>query len=138
MLEVRATWESAAGHEASRLARLIRRRRPGALTSSAVRRVAFTVVDPDARVRAIALDPSLRETEADSVDLSQAQPPPSCHRKVGGRWSRCSDWAIPAEALIEPSSASGFAVGSSATAVRPPNSTLPTRAAWPGQHSASR
>ena len=104
VLEVRATWEPAAGREGSRLARLIRRRRPGAVTSSAVRRVAFTVVDPEARVGAIGLDGSGRETEVDSVDLSRSR----SHRPVAtGRSPAAgpgrSAWGVPAEALIEPS-----------------------------------
>ena len=73
VLEVRASWEPVAVREGSRLVRLIRRRRPGAVTSSAVRRVAFTVVDPEARVGAIGLDGPVRETEVDSVDLSRSR-----------------------------------------------------------------
>jgi hypothetical protein len=104
VLEVRATWEPTAGHEGSRLARLIRRRKPGWVTSSAVRRVAFTVVDPAARVSAIGHDGSGRDTEVDSVDLSR----PRSHRPVATGRSPAfapgsSAWGVPAEALIEPS-----------------------------------
>ncbi len=104
VLEVRATWEPVAGREGSRLARLIRRRRPGAVTNSAVRRVAFTVVDPEARVPAIGLAGSPREIEVDSVDLSRAR----SHRPVAtGRSPAAgpgrSEWGLPADALIEPS-----------------------------------
>ena len=69
-----------------------------------MRRVAFTVVDPDARVPAIGLEGSARETEVDSVDLSR----PRSHRPVAtGRSPAAgpgrSAWGVPAEALIEPS-----------------------------------
>ena len=104
VLEVSAVWEPAAGHEGSRLARLIRRRKPGAVTSSAVRRVAFTVVDPAAKVGAIGRDGAGREKEVDSVDLSR----PRSHRPVATGRSPAfapgsSAWGVPAEALIEPS-----------------------------------
>jgi hypothetical protein len=104
VLEVRATWVSAAGREGLLLSRLIRRRRTGAVTSSAVRRIAITVVDPEAKVGTIGLDASARETEVDSVDLSRAR----SHRPVAtGRSAAAgtgrSEWGIPAEALIEPS-----------------------------------
>ncbi len=104
LLEIRSTWEPATSRDGGRLARLIRRRRPSAVASSAVRRVAITVVDPEARVGAIALDGSARETEIDSVDLSRAR----SHRPVAtGRSPLAgpgrSEWRIPAAALIEPS-----------------------------------
>jgi hypothetical protein len=104
VLEVRAAWESAAGRELGLVSRLIRRRKPGAVTSSAVRRVAITVIDPEARVGAIGHDVSARETEVDSVDLSRAR----SHRPVAtGRSTAAGagrlEWGIPAEALIEPS-----------------------------------
>jgi hypothetical protein len=104
VLEVSATWEPTAGHEGSRLARLIRRRKPGSVARSAVRRVAFTVVDPAARALAIGRDGSGREKEVDSVDLSR----PRSHRPVATGRSpvfapASSAWGVPAEALIEPS-----------------------------------
>jgi hypothetical protein len=104
LLEIRSTWEPATARDGSRLARLIRRRRTSAVASSAVRRVAITVVDPEARVGAIALEGSTRETEVDSVDLSRAR----SHRPVAtGRSPLAgpgrSEWGIPAAALIEPS-----------------------------------
>ena len=85
MLEVAATWEPAAGHDGSRLARLIRRRRPGAVTSSAVRRVAFTVVDPEARVGAIGLD-GFRPRDGGRFgrSVAAAQPPAGRDRTVTG------------------------------------------------------
>ena len=104
VLEVSAAWVPAAGHEGSRLARLIRRRMPGSVTSSAVRRVSFTVVDPATKVGAIGRDGSGREKEVDSVDLSR----PRSHRPVAtGRTpafaAGSTAWGVPAEALIEPS-----------------------------------
>ena len=50
VLEVRASWEPTGSREGSRLGRLIRRRKPAAVTSSAVRRVVFTVIDPAAEL----------------------------------------------------------------------------------------
>ena len=99
-----APWEPAAGREGSVLARLIRRRKPGSVTTSSMRRVAITVVDPAARVSAIAPGGSGRETEVDSVDLSR----PRSHRPVATGRSPAflhgsTAWAVPAEALIEPS-----------------------------------
>jgi hypothetical protein len=104
ILEVRATWEPAAGRDSSRLARLIRRRRSGAVVSTAVRRVALMVVDPEAKVGTLGIDGPPRETEVDSVDLSR----PRSHRLVAtGRSPAAgpgrSQWGIPVEALIEPS-----------------------------------
>ena len=101
---MRATWEPVATREGRLVSRLIRRRRAGAVTSTAVRRIAITVVDPEARVGTIGLDVSAHETEVDSVDLSRAR----SHRPVAtGRSTAAgtgrSEWGIPAEALIEPS-----------------------------------
>src|SRR5262249_44966210 len=45
VLEIHASWEPA-GRDGSRLGRLIRRRKPAAVTNAAVRRVAVTVLDP--------------------------------------------------------------------------------------------
>ena len=104
VLEIRSTWEPATARDAGRLARLIRRRRPSAVATSAVRRVAFTVVDPEARVGGIALEGSTRDTEVDSVDLSRSR----SHRPIAtGRAPLAgpgrAEWGVPAEALIEPS-----------------------------------
>ena len=66
-----------------RLARLIRRRRPGAVATSAVRRVAFTVVDPDARVGGIgARRLYTRYRGGFGRSVAVAQPPPDGHRAV--------------------------------------------------------
>ncbi len=139
VLEVRATWESAAGHEGSRLARLIRRRRPGAVTSSAVRRVAFTVVDPDARVGAISLDASrARPKLIQSIFLDHAATDRSPLDGQPLREQDARSGRYPPKHSSSPHGVSAFGAGSSATAVRPPNSTLPTPAAWHGQPSASR
>ena len=56
VLEVRASWEPAGSRDGLRLGRLIRRRKPAAVTSSSVRRVVFTVIDPLARQAAIGRD----------------------------------------------------------------------------------
>ena len=100
-----------AGHMGARgrprwtaLARLIRRRRPGAVANSAVRRLAFTVVDAEARVPAISLGGSAREIEVDSVDLSRARSrrPVATGRSPAAGPTRL-EWGVPTEALIEPS-----------------------------------
>ncbi len=104
VLEVRASWEPTVGREESRLARLIRRHKPGLALNSAVRRVAFTVVDPAATLGGIGAAGLGRDTEVDSVDLSR----PRSHRPVAtGRSSAfaagTAEWGVPGEALIEPS-----------------------------------
>ncbi len=104
VLEIRSTWEPATARDGGRLARLIRRRRPSAVATSAVRRVAFTVVDSEVRVGGIALEGSTRDTEVDSVDLSRSR----SHRPIAiGRAPLAgpgrAEWPVPAEALIEPS-----------------------------------
>ena len=104
VLEVRANWEPTAGREESRLARLIRRHKPGMALNSAVRRVAFTVVDPAATLGGIGAAGLGRDTEVDSVDLSRLR----SHRPVAtGRSSAfapgSAEWGVPGEALIEPS-----------------------------------
>src|SRR5262249_39755454 len=96
VLEVSASWEPAAAREGSVLARLLRRRKPGSVSNSAVRRVAFTVVDPAARVGTIMRDGSRRGTEVDSVDLSRSR----SHRPVAtGRSLAIAPgsmaWAVP-------------------------------------------
>ena len=104
VLEVRANWEPTVGREESRLARLIRRHKPGMALNSAVRRVAFTVVDPAATLGGIGAAGLGRDTEVDSVDLSRLR----SHRPVAtGRSSAfapgSAEWGVPGEALIEPS-----------------------------------
>lgn len=99
VLEIRSMWEPATARDGSRLARLIRRRRPSAVATSAVRRVAFTVVDPEARVGGIAVEGSTRDTEVDSVDLSRSR----SHRPIAtGRAPLAgpgrAEWPVPAEA----------------------------------------
>ena len=74
------------------------------MTNSAVRRVAFTVVDPGGEGAGDRTRRLPRETEVDSVDLPRAR----SHRPVAtGRSPAAgpgrSEWGIPAEALIEPS-----------------------------------
>ena len=74
------------------------------MAGSAVRRVAFTVVDPEARLPAIGLDGSPREIAVDSVDLSCARSrrPVATGRAPAPAPGR-AEWGVPAEALIEPS-----------------------------------
>ncbi len=74
VLEVRATWEPSGARDGSRLGRLIRRRKPAAVTTSATRRVVLTVIDPQARSVAAAADRYEghgRETEVDAIDLAR-------------------------------------------------------------------
>ncbi len=102
VLEIRASWEPNS-REGSRLGRLIRRRRPPAATSVA-RKVTFTVLDPDSPAQASPTPGSLvHETEVDLVDFARGRGrrPVASGRAplVTGR----SSWAIPHEALIEPS-----------------------------------
>jgi len=102
VLEVSASWEPAGSRDGLRLGRLIRRRKPATVTSSSVRRVAFTVIDPLARQAAIGRDG--REKEVDAIDLARTR----SHRPLAaGRSPTAEDgrfaWAVPPEALIEPS-----------------------------------
>ena len=60
--------------DSSRLGRLIRRRKPAAVTSSATRRLVFTVIDPQSRPAGGASgtagrEAHGRETEVDAIDL---------------------------------------------------------------------
>jgi hypothetical protein len=101
VLELRATWEGAGGRDGSRLGRLIRRRKPAAISSSSMRRVTFTVIDPAARQPGIG---SESQTEVDALDLARLRG----HRPLAAGRSPTADvgrfaWAIPPEALIEPS-----------------------------------
>ena len=107
VLEVRSSWEPTASREGSRLGRLIRRRKPATVASSAVRRVVFTVVDPAVRSVASAKkgrDGHGRETEVDSIDLTRAR----SYRPLAAGRSPAAEpggfaWAVPPEALIESS-----------------------------------
>jgi hypothetical protein len=104
VLEVRASWELAGSREGSRLGRLIRRRKPAAVATSAVRRVAFTVIDPAARQAALGNDVHGRESEVDAIDLTRTR----SHRPLAAGRSPAAEpgrfaWAVPPEALIEPS-----------------------------------
>ncbi len=101
VLEVQASWEPVGTREGSRLSRLIRRRKPAAVTSSSVRKVAFTVIDPTARE---AEGGHGREIEVDSIDLARARSyrPLAAGRSQAAAPGRFA-WAVPPEALIEPS-----------------------------------
>jgi hypothetical protein len=101
VLEVQASWEPVSAREGSRLSRLIRRRKPATFVSSSVRKVAFTVIDPMARE---AESGHGRESEVDSIDLAKTRNyrPLAAGRSPAAEPGR-SAWAIPPEALIEPS-----------------------------------
>jgi hypothetical protein len=104
VLEIRASWEPAVNREGSRLGRLIRRRKPATATTSAVRRVTFAVVDSLARQAAPGHDGHGRQSEIDSIDLTRAR---SLRPLAAGRAQIAEPggfaWAVPPEALIEPS-----------------------------------
>ncbi len=106
ILEIRATWESAV-RDGTRLGRLIRRRKSTSVSGSAIRRVAFVVIDSQ-RGPAAAAGSSRqghsREAEVDSLDLSRLR---TRRLLASGRAPTAglgkSAWAVPPEALIEPS-----------------------------------
>jgi hypothetical protein len=105
VLEVRATWEPNGTRDGSRLGRLIRRRKPAAVTSSATRRVMLTVIDPQAQsaVAGAGGGPG-RETEVDSIDLARLRG----YRLLASGRSPTAEpgrpsWAIPSVALVESS-----------------------------------
>jgi len=104
VLEVRASWEPSGNREGSRLGRLIRRHRASAVTGSAVRRVTFAVVDPRATLSGAGHDAHLRETEVDSIDLTRSRSyrPLAAGRSPASPPGRFA-WAVPPQALIEPS-----------------------------------
>ena len=103
-LEVRASWEPAVNREGSRLGRLIRRRKPVTVASSAVRKVAFTVLDPATRQPALSSEAHSREIEVDSIDLTRSRSlrPLAAGRSGAAEPGRFA-WPVPPEALIEPS-----------------------------------
>ncbi len=101
VLEVQASWEPVGAREGSRLSRLIRRRKPAAVANSSVRKVTFTVIDPMARETESGRG---RETEVDSIDLARTRSyrPLAAGRSPAAEPGRFA-WAVPGEALIEPS-----------------------------------
>jgi hypothetical protein len=106
VLEIRATWEPTGVRDGSRLSRLIRRRKPAAVPTSTVRRLALTVIDPKARpvATAGAREGHGRETEVDTIDLARLR---GYRLLASGRSPMVETgrptWAIPSVALIEPS-----------------------------------
>ena len=139
VLEIRASWEPLV-RDGSRLGRLIRRRKPAAAASSAVRRVMLTVLDPMAMEgRPPGREARKGEVEVDSVDLTRSR---SYRPLASGRSPLAepghSAWAVPAEALIEPSRRDRLRGWSSAPAPTRPSWNRPTRRAWPGRPSASK
>jgi hypothetical protein len=104
VLEVRASWEAHGSREGSRLGRLIRRHRTAGGTSSAVRRVLFTVINRGASLPAMTRDGYGRETEVDAIDLTRSR----SYRPLATGRSPLLDagrlaWPVPSQALIEPS-----------------------------------
>jgi hypothetical protein len=104
VLEVRAAWEGTGNREGSRLGRLIRRRRLATVSSSAARRVVFTVIDPGTSLSVAGRDGQVRETEVDAVDMTRSR----TYRPLAAGRSPAADpgrvaWAVPPQALIEPS-----------------------------------
>jgi hypothetical protein len=107
VLEMHATWEPVGGRDGSRLSRLIRRRKPVLLPSSATRRVVLAVVsprDPLASGGAAALENSGRETEVDALDLSRVRNTrfTASGRSPGLKPGR-SVWALPPDVLLDAS-----------------------------------
>jgi hypothetical protein len=106
VLEVRATWEPSGARDGSRLGRLIRRRKPATVMTSASRRVILTVIDPQARSAATGGTGAGRahDTEVDAIDLARLR---SYRLLASGRSPTAEpgrpSWAIPSAALIEPS-----------------------------------
>jgi hypothetical protein len=102
VLEVNASWAPTGNAGGPLLGRLIRRRKPAAVTSTSVRRVAFTVIDPLARQAAVGRDG--RENEVDAIDLARTRSfrPLAAGRSPAAEARRFA-WAVPPEALIEPS-----------------------------------
>ncbi len=102
VLEVTSSWEPTGSRDGLRLGRLIRRRKPAAVANASVRRVVFTVIDPQTPPAGIARDG--RETEVDAIDLARTR---SFRPLAGGRAPQAETgkfaWAVPPEALIEPS-----------------------------------
>jgi hypothetical protein len=131
VLEVRAAWEPTA-HDGSRLGRFIRRRKPAAVASFAVRRVLLTVLDPSAGSAPTvpsAPDRHSREIDVDALDLSRLR---TLRPLASGRWPTQepggSIWQVPAEALIEPSRRDRLRgwilrTGAEASRLDPPNSS---------------
>ncbi len=81
VLEVSASWEPTGGRDGSRLGRFIRRRKPAAVTSSAVRRVVFTVIDPGRE--------HVRPLDARATAAKPRSTRSTCRgRAATGRWPR--------------------------------------------------
>ena len=102
VLELQAVWEAVGARDGSRIGRLIRRRKGGAFSGTASRRVVLTVVDPavkSAPVLAVGAHP--RAVEVDSLDLSRLR------NSRFSAWGRSpasvegSSWEIPGEILVE-------------------------------------
>ncbi|QEH35900.1 hypothetical protein OJF2_44570 [Aquisphaera giovannonii] len=98
VVEFHSAWEPAGPREGSRLGRLIRRRKPTPVASSATRRAVLAVVAP-AEPPAEA---SARETEVDAVDPARVRNTrfSASGRSPASRSSR-TVWAVPAEVLAE-------------------------------------
>ncbi|AGA31371.1 hypothetical protein Sinac_7332 [Singulisphaera acidiphila DSM 18658] len=101
ILEVRTSWEPLANLESSRLVRWIRRRRNPVAATSAVRRVALTVVgsspakwDKDAS--------GVAEQEVEMIDLARLRGErPSASGRAPVQVSGGVAWSVPEAALVE-------------------------------------
>lgn len=100
VLEVRASWDSAASLEASALSRLLRRKRSGP-SGSAIRRGSLVVFDAGNRDKATA-DGNAPPRVVDQIELARARSGravASGRAPIGGLDKR---WPVPTEALVEP------------------------------------
>jgi len=103
VLEVEAAWEAAGVRDASRIGRLIRRRRPAGAASAVSRTVTLAVVSPRPSARTLDLlsqDSPPRETEVDAFDLSRLR---NTRFSAFGRSPAREDatWEPPAEILVQ-------------------------------------
>ncbi len=100
VLEISASWEPTGGREGSRIGRLIWRRKPTAVVNTATRRVSLTVLDQTANPAAA----RGRDAEADFLDLTRSRSlrPLATGRSPVARPGPFA-WAVPPQALIEPS-----------------------------------
>ena len=106
VLELHATWEPAGGRDGSRLGRLIRRRKPLPVPSSATRRVAVAVVaprdpGPPGGSAAGGENPG-PGTEVDALDLSRIRNTRfSASGRSPGPGAGRNGWAIPPDVLVD-------------------------------------
>jgi hypothetical protein len=107
VLELHATWEPAGVRESSRLGRLIRRRKPAPVATTASRRLVLAVVSPKDQAgprgqASATFDGSGREAEVDTVDLGRIRNTrfASWGRSPVSKTSRTT-WYLPGEMLLD-------------------------------------